>query len=178
MSSPRAYLLFGTGPTARQGLLEAFGRWFPNALYRDVSELPYHDIGRVYRQLVSSGYQPTVLVSEETLPLTLTEDWVRSQTIFGQIQAQTEMPVYLVNVRRPSSFVRIVRMVEDSGAMKTPKEPTEVDRLKVKQKQEVIMLKKQQADELLNAQERELEKKERDDMAKIENGTKQRDITR
>lgn len=47
-----------------------------------------------------------------------------------------------------------------------PKPPTEVDRMRLKQKQETLMLKKRQASELLTAQSRELQKDAREKLAK------------
>jgi hypothetical protein len=52
------------------------------------------------------------------------------------------------------------------------KTPTEVDHLKANQKQQEIMLKSRQAQELLQAKQRELSKKTRDDMNKIKTGEK------
>ena len=48
-----------------------------------------------------------------------------------------------------------------------PKEPTEVDRLKFQQKRQELSLKTQQNNDLLQARERELQKKSREDQEKL-----------
>ena len=60
----------------------------------------------------------------------------------------------------------------------TPKQPTEVDRLKTQQKQETILTKARQARELAAAKQRELQKKAREDQRKITAGDKPGSITK
>lgn len=65
------------------------------------------------------------------------------------------------------SFAQHIK--EASTAVQKAKEPTEVDRLKIKQKQEVLTTKQRQGNDLLQAQKRELEKKSREQLAKATN---------
>jgi Cytidylyltransferase-like len=78
---------------------------------------------------------------------------------------------------RFADFV-ILHEADTSRPPGAPKQPTEVDRLKDTQKQQLILTKARQANELLQAKQRELAKKSRDDMNKIKTGDKPRTITR
>lgn len=59
-----------------------------------------------------------------------------------------------------------------------PKQPSEVDRLKTNQKQQLLLTKQRQSQELLQAKQRELQKKSREDSNKIANGSKPPAVTR
>lgn len=77
------------------------------------------------------------------------------------------------SVRRHMGIKNFSKFVAESDVSTHPKQPTEVDRMKNTQKQQEILLKQRQSNDLLQAKRRELDKKGREDMQKLANGTKQ-----
>lgn len=73
---------------------------------------------------------------------------------------------------KESHVKSFTQFVAEAEVSKVHKEPTEVDRMKNQQKSELVLTKQRQSNELLQAKRRELDKKSREDMAKISNGTK------
>lgn len=135
----------------------------------DVSASSYVDIAHLHGVLARTGIQPTIYLYKQ--PAIVSEDRVKQMTTIGLLRKGLGKHIVEVTTRG----VMLAHMMSVVEAEETPqaKVPTEVDRLSASQKQQALQLKQRQSQELLAAKQRELAKKTRDDMNKIESGSKQ-----
>lgn len=115
---------------------------------RDVSGLSFGAIQTILEEIRAAGLTPMVFVKNAELPLRLTESWLNTSTTYGLVRRYCST----VEVSSRDEALRLVEAAE----MKKP--PTDADRIKQRHKQEVLLQKKRQNDELLRAQQRELDK--------------------
>jgi hypothetical protein len=181
-----AYLLYGMSREAAQALREAASSTgmqrvkniaYPmttvlgeqqQPFFVDVSGHSYDAVRLAKTQLEDFGYKTHIYVMEAAMPCVLDEGSLNRLTTYGMLRKLNAVTVHEAR--------QIVALMEAEAPK--PKEPTEVDRLKVDQKRQSLQMKTRQNDDLLQAKERELEKKSREDSEKIENGNKPKDITR
>jgi len=145
----------------------------------DTQDHAFADIKRAHAVIEAAGYAPIVYAR---LPgnVPMTESTLWEATTRGLVQQELARSVVLVR-RLAEAVARIntvlVNEVNTARPPGAPKVPTEVDRLKDTQKQQLVLTKQRQAQELLQAKQRELAKKSRDDMNKIKTGTQPRATT-
>lgn len=132
--------------------------------YVDVSGHSYATISTLRKDLRRAGYQTHMYVKEGALPTMLSEAWVEQMSVYGMIRVGLLSELVVLDAKRSASH--LLKLVREELTPK-PKAPTEVDRLKTQQKQQLIMLKTQQNNDLLQAQTRELEKKSREQQQKL-----------
>lgn len=136
----------------------------------DVTNESYVTIRHIHGLLESAAVVPTVFLYQGRERV-MNEDRVKTMTTAGLLKQGLARDV----VEVASAGRMIQSMIDLFEAEKTEvglKTPTEVDRIKATQKQQEISLKSRQAQELLQAKQRELAKKTRDDMNKIKTGEK------
>lgn len=186
----RGFLLYGP---AMAGLAEAVHEFttmtrltprdvlFSSPAYRGMlsSKLPfavnvtnesYVTIRHVHGILESAAIVPTIYVYGGGTRV-VSEDSLHHMTTMGLVKRGLARDVVEVQTRR-EMIRNMVGLMEADKTEVGVKAPTEVDHLKANQKQQEIMLKSRQAQELLQAKQRELSKKTRDDMNKIKTGEK------
>jgi nicotinic acid mononucleotide adenylyltransferase len=138
----------------------------------DVANESYVTIHHVHGILESSEIVPTVYVCPSRGRI-ITEGGIQHMTTSGLIKRGLARDT--VEVASAGHMIQHMIDVMEAEVRKTKvgmQAPTEVDRLKADQKQQEIMLKQRQSQELLQAKMRELQKKTRDDMNKIKTGEK------
>jgi hypothetical protein len=129
-------------------------------LYVDVSGHSYIAVRALHRNLEERGYQPHIYVKEAALPRQLSEAWINQQATYGLLREGLARDLRIIIDAK-----HLLALVE--AEVKKPKEPNEVDRLKLQQKQQDLQLKTTQNNDLLQAQERELQAKAREKSQKI-----------
>lgn len=136
----------------------------------DVRNESYLTIQRVHGLLESAEIVPTVYIYDRRSRI-MSEDNVEQLTTVGLLKRGLARDV--IEVATPGRMIQsMIDIMEADRTEVGLKTPSEVDRLKANQKQQGIMLKSRQAQELLQAKQRELAKKTRDDMNKIKTGEK------
>lgn len=184
-TSKKAFMLYGVTPRAARPLREAFAplHMSDTVPVYDVTGQSYASIASAHRRLERAGYQVTLYVRNDAAPLT--EAVVQGLLTFGLITEGLARDVvevmYKSDIRAAIGVLEHARkklMEAESAAPQEPKEPSEVDRLKNQQQQQLILTKERQAQELLAAKQRELQKKSRESQEKIVNGEKAKAITR
>jgi hypothetical protein len=169
-----AFLLYGTSVRAAKELRESFTqrvvRAFPSVYVRDISALNYTDIRVVHQLLEKRGYTPTIYVKEGALPTTVTESWLRVNSTYGMLrQSRDARDMNLIVLGKHGVMEMVAHaatLLEAEGA-KPAKAPSEVDRLRTQQKQQDLLTKKRENDQLLQAKQRELSKKSREQYQKL-----------
>lgn len=150
-----------TGPRCRH--LMEHGEPF----YIDASGAPLASLGAVHRLLERVGYNISIYTKELPLTKTLTEQWVQAAATYGQLRERYARDlIVLSHDAHPDEMVEHVWATLYEGGAGAPKAPSEVDQLIQTQKQQDLLLKRRQSDEVLAAKERELEKKAGDANAK------------
>lgn len=168
-----AFLLYGTSPKAAQEMRESFARTIrpahPTVRFRDVSGMSYVEIRQLHRLLEQKGYKPTIYVKEAPLPRMVTESWVKQQATYGLLRSGSVASAIVTLGKY--GILEMVTHVESvlEAETTTPKQPTEVDRLKTQQKQEILSTQERQNSQLLQAKQRELQKKSREQQQKLAN---------
>ena len=144
----------------------------------DVSGHSFAQIRHLHGLLESAGYQTYMYVQGHAKG-SISESRIRDLTTQGLLQLGIPRCLALESFHPATQMVRHMNMVlrEEGPTVPVPntkspagKVPTEVDRLKAQQKQDTIMTKQRQTVELLQAKQRELAKKSREDMNKISSG--------
>ena len=166
-----AFLLYGTSPKASRQLREAFYRLVPvhpNIEWADCSTLSYRNIHRLNEQCRDCGYKTTIYVLEGKLPLALDESWVKKLSTYGFLLHDTKNLVVL----GPHGLLEMVTHLEtmleaEKQDVGVDKEPTESDRLRAAQQQELLATKQRQGEELLQTKQRELQDKTNKDQQKL-----------
>lgn len=192
VQTQRAFLLYGP---ATAGLAEAVQEHttMPELTPRDIlltspryvrllsSKLPfaidvrnesYVTIQRLHGLLESAEIVPTVYLYQRRARI-MSEDNVLNMTTSGLLRRGLARDV--IEVSSAGHMIQSMIDIMEAETQKTAvglKPPSEVDRIKANQKQQEIMLKTRQAQELLQAKQRELARKTRDDMNKIKTGEK------
>ncbi len=165
-----AFLLFGTSNASARQLRESFERYVKRVhstvRYRDISELTFMDIKRLTRLLEHRGYAPTIYVKEAPLPRTITETWVKTSAIYGQLR-RLPNTITLSGTREMVIHAETVFEEVKHGAAGAPKEPSEADRLRSSQKQGDVLAKRREGEEMLAAKERDLQKQSREQLDKL-----------
>jgi hypothetical protein len=133
----------------------------------DVRNESFLTIQRVHGLLESAEIVPTVYVYDKHSRI-MSEDSVNQLTTVGMLKRGLARDV--IEVVTPGRMIQSMIDIMETDVRLKP--PSEVDRLKANQKQQEIMLKSRQAQELLQAKQRELAKRTRDDMNKIKTGEK------
>jgi hypothetical protein len=144
----------------------------------DVSGCSTVDIQTMHSLLESVGYETTIYLSGEQLRGPVTEARVTQLSTRGTLLQSRALRT--VMLERSKDVIEHLKTMlrEEPGKMGPPKVPTEVDRLKAKQKQDLVLQKERDAQALLQARQRELAKKSREDINKISTGAKPRAITK
>lgn len=193
--TPDAFLLYGYSQEQAEHLgvrvgvtslaADEFERMTP--LSRNVMEmsdpfminmtgLSFSAIKRLHRLVESLGYAPTVCVyGRGSQPMT--ESRIEQNATSGLIQAELARDVVVLESEQ-KTFAYMASLLREAEGPATPKQPSEVDKLKDTQKQQTLLMKQRQAQDLLQAKQRELQKKSREDMNKISRSEKPRSITR
>lgn len=116
---------------------------------------------------------PTIYVYQGRQRM-MSEDALQHLATLGTIRNAFQGRV--VDIATPGHMIRHMNttLAEVTGAPKPPKSSTEVERLQASQKQQTLMLKGRQAQELLQAKQRELARKSREDMMKNQTAEKQK----
>jgi hypothetical protein len=136
----------------------------------DVRNESYVTIQHLHGLLESAEIVPTVYVYQKRARI-MSEDNVHRMTTVGLLKRGLARDI--VEVVTPGMMIQsMIALMEADRTEVGLKTPSEVDRMKANQKQQQIMLKTRQAQELLQAKQRELAKKTRDDMNKIKTGEK------
>lgn len=169
-----AFLLYGTSVKAAKELREAFtqrvARAFPGVYVRDISALNYTDIRVLHQILEKQGYTPTIYAKEAALPRHVTESWLRVNSTYGMLrQSRDARDMNLIVLGKHGVMEMVahaVTMLEAAGA-KPVKGPSEVDRIRTQQKQQDLLTKKRENDQLLQAKQRELSNKSREQYQKL-----------
>lgn len=143
-------------------------------LFVDVSALSFSEARRARQVFESIGYATHTLVQMTPSSGVVTEERLGRLSVAGML---TREPGARVITEAKAAVVYVRRLMEAQAGEK-PKAPSEVDRLKDKQKQDILLTKQRQAQELFQAQQRELQKKSRESQNKIAAGTKPASITR
>lgn len=142
----------------------------------DVRNESFVNIRHLHGLLESVGVTPTVYVYDRRGRV-VSEDTVLRMTTSGLIKRGLARDVVCV-LTAEQMIEHMVGLMEAAGGEGKGatevglKAPSEVDRLKATQKQQDLMTKQRQAQELLAAKQRELAKKTRDAMNKIKTGEK------
>jgi nicotinic acid mononucleotide adenylyltransferase len=165
-----AFLLFGTSRTAAGQLRDAFEgtvqKAHPDVPYRDISGMSYAAIRTLRRRLFEHGYmQPTIYVMEGVLPKAINEAWLQTNSTYGMLRkGMTQNLIVLgqYGIREMVTHAETVLEEVKHGSPTKPKEPSESDRLRTNQQQELLLAKKRQGDEMLAAKQRDLTKKSRE----------------
>lgn len=176
---PKAFLLYGVTPADAKPLREALVDFsfapetHKNPIYIDPTPTgrSFSFIQQLHRIWEQKGYQVTIYVRNRTR--LMNESTVRGQATLGLILDRLARDVVDVAAPSDSEAVRLVREHARALVMEAEvKQPSEVDRLKVQQKQQELALKTRQGQELLQAKQRELQAKARKSSQKIVNGAK------
>lgn len=145
-----------------------------DVFFSDVTQCSAADVRQMHRLLENAGYKIAIYLCPETRG-PLSESAMRVMTTAVFVQEALARDAYTVQNAR-QMMAHMVELLEAAGDK--PKEPTEVDRLKNNQKQQLLLVKQRQSQEMLQAKQRELQKKSREDMNKIRDGSKPRSVTR
>jgi hypothetical protein len=187
---PNAFLLYGFSPTVVEGLqtrlpvdtvmtqeLQGSSARVRNIMEMcdpmmvDVTDQGYADILHIRNFVEQVGYAPTIYICGH-MAGPITESWIGRMTTSGLIR-KGMMREAVVLDSHEAVLTHATRQLKEAdakpGGLKTP---SEVDRLKDTQKQQIVLTKQRQAQELLQAKQRELAKKSREDMNKITTGGK------
>ena len=126
-------------------------------------------IVEMHRLFEERGYATYIYAKEMPLPRTLTESWVKQQATYGTLRTSFSRDLLVMSHDAPMTEMvdHAWKVLSEAEAGK-PKEPSEVDRIKAQQKQSDLLTKKRQSDEVLAAQERELEKNADEKLAKMD----------
>lgn len=145
----------------------------------NVTHHSFAQIRHLHGMLEQAGYQPQVCLRAASAGR-LSESQIRDLTTEGLLQEGFPRSVVRLESARPATQLvqHVVKTLSEEGSTlpipvaksAAPKVPTEVDRLKAQQQQDIVMTKQRQALELLQAKQRELSKKSREDMNKISSG--------
>lgn len=175
-----AFLLYGTSARAAKDLREAFtqrvSRVYPSAYVRDISALNYTDIRVLHQILEKQGCATTIYVKEGKLPRSVTESWLRVNSTYGMLrQSHHARDTSLIvlgkhGVLEMAAHASMMLEAVEAKPVKGP--PSEVDRLRTTQKQEEVLMKKHGNNQLLQAQQRELQQKSRAQDQKISQPSK------
>jgi hypothetical protein len=164
------FLLYGTTRASARDLREAFERYVkrvhPTVRYRDISEMTFMDISRLRRLLESRGYAPTIYVKEAPLPRTVSESWLKTSAVYGQMRRMPNV-ITLSGTREMVIHAETVFEEVKHGNAPANREPSEADRLRISQKQQDLLAKRREGDEMLAAKERDLQKKSREQLDKL-----------
>jgi len=195
---PKAFLLYGIAPAVVESIslqvpcdqLHADDVLRQSALTRnimemrdpfivDVSKQSYVDIKHIHGLAERAGYAPTIYLRGRTTG-PMNEAWIKSAMTSGLIQQGLARDVVVLEAISVEQLYAALKEMLREAETKTAqvKTPSEVDRLKDQQKQQMVLTKQRQAQELLQAKQRELAKKSREDMNKIKSGDKPSAITR
>jgi hypothetical protein len=173
--------MFGADRVLREG--RTFARLMERAkpVFVDVSSLSFSDARRTRLVFEAAGYTTRMLVHMTHSAGIITEDRLARLSVAGMLMKEPCRRVVVEsqsagNVKR--AVGRYVRELMEAEWGEKPKQPSEVDRLKDKQKQDMLLTKQRQAQELFQAQQRELQKKARESQNKIAAGDKPASITR
>lgn len=181
MTQGQAFLLYGMTPRAAKSLREAMthtgvprlqafnAQTMPllearQSFYIDLSGHSFGAMCELSRLLESMHYAQHIYVKEAPLPVQITESWLAQQTTYGLLR--TKNPVILSPSTGARQLIEHVRTILEAG--EAPKEPTEVDQLRMQQKKSLLLTKTQQNNDMLQAKTRELEKKSRESQEKID----------
>lgn len=144
----------------------------------DVSGHSFAQIQHLCRLCESAGYKTHMYIQGHGTR-SISESRIRDLATQGLLQAGIRRCRVLESFHPAAQMVRYIASVlnEEGPTVPIPatktdtsKVPSEVDRLKAKQAQDTVMTKQRQAMELLQAKQRELAKKSREDMNKISSG--------
>jgi hypothetical protein len=165
------FLLYGTSRASARQLREAFEHYVkrvhPTVRYRDISEMTFASILGLKRLLEQRGYAPTVYVKEAPLPRTVSESFLKTSAVYGQMR-QSLKPIVLSGTREMVIHAETVfEEVKHTSGSVTPKQPSEADRLRVSQKTQDLLTKKREGEEMLSAKERDLQSKSREQLSKL-----------
>lgn len=170
MEQKPIFFLYGTSTRARKALHEGFEtvrRAHPNVKCLTISEdASFGAIRDVVQRAVRKGYAPTIYVLDASLPAQISEQWMKRQTTCGLLYrqfAKNIVPLGAYGVTEAVTHAEV--MLEDAAS--GPKQPTEVDRLRVSQGKEKIAMQQRQSNEVLQAKSRELQKKAREQQQKL-----------
>lgn len=169
----RAFLLFGTSPSASHQLREAFIRLMPvhpGMPWQDVSTMSYRHIKQLVREAKQCGYRTTTYVLEGALPATLNESWVKRLSTYGLLRHDAKNLIVLGPHRLLEMVTHLETVLEadeDNKPAGGDKEPTESDRLRLAQQQELLATKQRQGEELLQTKQRELQDKSNEAQQKL-----------
>ena len=137
-----------------------------------VTNESYVTIRHIHGLLESAKVTPTIFMGTPRTRV-MNEDSVKIMTTQGLIKRGLARDV--VEVATAGVMLQHMIRLLEADQQKTDvglKAPSEVERIKATQKQQEISLKSRQAQEILQAKQRELAKKTRDDMNKIKTGEK------
>jgi nicotinic acid mononucleotide adenylyltransferase len=181
-----AFLLYGTTLTGARTFRTVFDVGMPRVkvfneaahrlmeankpFYVDVSGHSYSAVRSLMRTLSEAHYRTTIYLQEAPLPRQINEAWMKQHATYGLLRQLKRTVIVEDAVTAAAHAMRLLREAESSTP--APKQPTEVDRLRERQKQEVLSTKQRQSNDLLQAQQRELQKKNRESQQKIAAGAK------
>lgn len=189
----RAFLLYGMTAQSAQDLRESLYRSdikrvqtfdaraqkvmeARQPLFTDVSGHSFAAIQNLVKLLEARKYTTTIYVCEAPLPRYISEGWVKQQSTYGMLRLK--FPKMVVVEDGACALAHARRTLKEEGGSPQVKQPTEVDRLKERQKQQNVQTKERQGQEVLQAKTRELQKKTREDQQKIVNGSKSKAVTK
>lgn len=165
------FLLYGTSKAAAWALQESFEKTIrpahPTVQFFNVSGRSAVDIKQFHRTLKEHGYTPTIYVKEAALPRVVNESWMKTQTTCGELRRWNQNLIVLGKHGILEMVTHVETVLEAEGQAPKPKETSEVQRLQVQQKQEELLTKKRQSDQMLQAKQRELSKKSREQQQKL-----------
>lgn len=192
-----AFLYYGASPKDATVLREAFFTSDFGGLVRqylspskclcveDISTDSFVSIARRHQILDEQGYTVRMYIRQEAARQAglLSEASVRNLATIGALLKNFARDVVMVKAPSNADATYLVRahatkMLGEEAETAEPKQPSEVDRLKVQQKSETLALKQRQQNDLLQAKKRELDNTAREDAEKIVSGDKPRDITK
>lgn len=129
----------------------------------NISEMSTGQARRLIREQRSAGFKPVVMCQMAHAVL-VNEDVVTQFSRQGALMASMNQPVAIM--KDIVAILKSIQVVTEAEGT-APKLPTEAERIRIRQKQDALSLKKRQTSELLGAQQRDLEKKARDTANKI-----------
>jgi hypothetical protein len=184
LTKGHAFLLCGLTLTTAKLLREAFTPLVPRVrvfnraadalmeqsrpFFVDVSGHAEDVIRQLMTRLAEANYDTTIYMPEEPMPAMFTEGWLRQRSHAGMLRTWAQT-VVTEDVDAAKAHAQRVLKVDAKGKSKAP---TDVDRVKDRQGQELISLKQRQNDDLLQAKKQDLETKSRDAAEKITNKEK------
>lgn len=179
-----AFLLYGMSSQTAKYLRETFLRFTKvprvqtltpalmeagKPFFVDVSGHDSASIRQLRRTLQEANYRAYIYVFEAAMPRQLSESWIQQQATYGFIrQFANILIVENRGLKRLIEHVEAVLEAEEPKGPKPAKEPTEVDRLRDSQKQELLMTKNRQNNDMLQAKMGELKKQSRETSEKLQ----------